>query len=369
MKKNIALICNSGFGTDGISMFVLNNHQFFSHDKAIYHLIYSYTRSDTQVIEAYVNDWCKNDDKSCFIHRKKGLIKFATKLKSYFEDNKIEVLHVHGSSAAVLAEMVVAKWAGVNKIIVHSHNTSSSHNTIHKILRPLVNVFADERLACGKLAGQWMYGKNKKFTVIPNCIDSEKFRFNDSTRKTYRKELGINDEEIVIGHVGRFNYIKNQSFLLELVKSLEKQQPNKFKLLLVGDGPMVDEVKDKCNSLELEDSVMILGNRKDVANLLMAMDVFCMPSLYEGFPIVSMETQASGLPTIISSNVSTEVKLTDLVSFLPIDRGVELWTDEVVKIVNNSRDRKSYADKIKDAGYDIRRSAKMLEDIYMDNPS
>ena len=209
-----------------------------------------------------------------------------------------------------------------------------------------------------------MYGKKKQFTVVPNCIDTESYRFNRHVRDDYRIILQLQDDEIVIGHVGKFSDVKNQSFLLKLLDSLGRRGDKHYKLLLVGHGPLEDQVKEECSSLGLDDKVMFLGNRNDVANLMMAMDVFCMPSLYEGFPIVAVEAQASGLPLLISSNVSPEVKITDIVFFLPIDKGTSEWEDEIIRVADTTRLRDCYDDKIKDAGYDISHSATMLESIY-----
>ena len=344
-------------------MFVLNNHRYFKHEGIKYHLIYSSIHSPEDVVEGYVKDFEKDGDKAMFIPKGNGLMKFARGLYQYLRNEKIDVLHVHGSSSAILIEMIVAKFAGVKKIVTHSHNTRGNHNTIHKILRPVVNCLADEKLACGEMAGRWMYGKHGKFLIIPNCIDTEIYKFDENIRNEVRKELGINEDVFVIGHVGVFSDVKNQRFLIHLIDRMKQHEKHVFTLVLIGLGGLKEQEEQEANSLGLSENVMFLGNRNDVNRIMMAMDVFCLPSLYEGFPIVSVEAQVSGLPTLLSRAISPEVCITDLVTLLPIEEA-ELWEQALEKMCLNRGKRDVYAKKIKNAGYDIRHSASMLEDVY-----
>lgn len=360
----VAIVCNSAFGTDGISMFVLNNHRFFQHRDTTCHLIYSSIHSAQEVIDRYVQDWRRNGDKVQFISKEHGIGEYIKELCVYLKKEKIDVLHVHGSSAAILLETFIAKLSGVKKVVTHSHNTRGNHNTAHKILRPLVNLLADEKLACGYSAGLWMYGKQHTFTVIPNCIETSLYTFDESVRSKIRKEFGIRDNQIVLGHVGTFTEVKNQFFLLRLLEALKKEEKSVYKLLLIGYGPLKETLMKECEKLRLCDDVLFLGNRNDVPQLMMAMDVFCMPSLFEGFPIVAVEAQASGLPSLLSNNISSEICLTDLVKFLPIDSGVTAWVEAIEKNVTIFERRFLYAQRIKDAGYDIYHSAQLLEEIY-----
>lgn len=359
----VGLVCNSAFGTDGISMFVMNNHRFFGHEKARYHLIYSSIHSPKIVVEGYIKDFMTDGDKVAFISKGNGLVKYAKELFLYLRNEKVDVLHVHGSSSAILIEIVVAKIAGVKKIVTHSHNTRGNHNIIHKILRPAVNWLADEKLACGDLAGKWMYGKHSKFTIIPNCIDTERYKYDENVRREIRTELGIDESSIVIGHVGMFTEIKNQKFLVHLINKLKTRSISEYKLLLIGHGPLKEQVEKEVDHLNLTNDVIFLGNRNDIPKIMMVMDVFCLPSLYEGFPIVSVEAQASGLPSLLSTNISPEICITDLVKLLPIE-DVDLWTQTLEEISLKNGGRGSYAHIIKDAGYDIHYSASMLEYAY-----
>ena len=360
----VALVCNSSFGTDGISMFVMNNHRFYNRKDSTYHLIYSSIHSPQEVIDCYVQDWCRDGDDAQFISKKNGIHAYANELYSFFKHKRIDVLHIHGSSSAVLLEVVIAKIAKVNRIVTHAHSTGGNHPFIHRLLRPLINILADVKLACGDNAGHWMYGEHAKFVVIPNCIDTKLYCFNKTVRDEVRKEIGSDSEEIVIGHVGYFQEVKNQSFLLDIMKSLSINSEKKYKLLLIGLGPMKEMIEDECKKLGLSENVLFLGNRNDVCRLMMAMDVLCMPSLFEGFPIVAVEAQASGLPVFVSKNVSKEIGITDLVYFISINEGPGPWVNALEKLVISNEARNLYADKVKEAGYDIRHSAEMLENIY-----
>lgn len=361
----VALVCNSTFGTDGISMFVLNNHRNYKHEHVRYHLIYSSIHVSEQIVDGYVKDFKKDGDKAVFISKGNGLMSYAINLYRYLRSEKIDVLHVHGSSSAVLLELVVAKIAGVRKTISHSHSTRGNHVHIHKILRPLIPLFADKLLACGENAGRWMYGKGKDFVIIPNCIQTSRFKFDETIRQKMRKELGLADNDVVIGHVGTFTDVKNHQFLLKILEALKKSgRETHYKLVLIGQGVLFDQVKSESVNMGLADDVLLLGIRSDIPQLMMMMDLFCLPSKYEGFPIVAVEAQAAGLPFLYSSNVSSKIGLTNLAEPLPVDRGVDEWVDAIERVACRPFDRTVYADNIKEKGFDLKYSAEKMESLY-----
>lgn len=364
-KMQVALVCNSTFGTDGISMFVLNNHRNYKHENVRYHLIYSSIHVPERIVDGYLRDFEKEGDKAVLIPKENGLMTYAFNLYRYLRSEKIEVLHVHGSSSAVLLELVVATIAGVKKTISHSHNTRGNHVHIHKILRPLVPLFADKLLACGENAGRWMYGKKKNFIIIPNSVQTSQFKFDEAIRQKMRDVLGLADDDLVIGHVGTFTDVKNQLFLLKILKALKNIKEDKhYKLVLIGHGPLFDHVKNESVKMGLADNVLFLGIRSDISQLMMMMDVFCLPSKYEGFPIVAVEAQAAGLPFLYSSTISGEINLTNLTKSLPIDKGVDVWAKAIMHMTNQHHDRNKYADLIRNKGYDIECSARRMEALY-----
>ena len=176
-------------------------------------------------------------------------------------------------------------------------------------MRPFSKRYATDYFACSELAGRYLFG-NKTFDqgkvkIIHNAIDLDKFKFDPDARKKLRKELGIDDETIVIGHVGRFVQTKNHHFLVYAFKKYHNKNPN-TKLLLIGTGPLEEKIKAQVKKLNLEDSVLFLGQRNDTNKLYSVMDIFCLPSLYEGLPVAGIEAQAAGLPCVYSDKVTIE---------------------------------------------------------------
>ena len=238
---------------------------------------------------------------------------------------------------------------------------------IHRILRPLVNAMADVRLGCGEAANRWMYGKRES-VVIKNGIDTCLYRFDATTRIQVRKELGIGDEVTVIGHVGGYNRQKNQQMLMYILKAIEAKNPSKdFCLISVGRGHTQKDVEQLASKLGVDGKVRFLGQRTDVPKLLNAMDMFFLPSLFEGFPIVAIEAQTAGLPLVIADTISKEVELTNLVHWLPIDKGAEVWAEKYYQIAHTKVNRVQYAPIVERKGFDARHSAQILQDIYVKN--
>ncbi len=178
-----------------------------------------------------------------------------------------------------------------------------------------------------KLAGISEFGKKAvdsgKVIVIPNAIDTKKYFYDGDKRNRKRFELGLQDY-FVVGHIGRFHPQKNHKFLLEIFKCIKEKQ-EKSKLVLVGDGPLRSQIENQIQKLGIEDSVMLLGSRSDVPEILQAMDVLVFPSLYEGLPGVVLEAQAAGLPCIVSDTVTEEVAITNLVKYLSLKREPYYW--------------------------------------------
>lgn len=236
-------------------------------------------------------------------------------LYSAFREHGYKLVHAHLSTMSVFA--LFAAWrAGVPVRICHNHSTAhwgEGKKTLLKyLLRPFNKLFATDWFACGEKAGRWMYGDRafemSKVHVMPNAIETEKFAFDPVARVQLRQELGIPQEAFVIGHVGRFTYAKNHEFLLRVFNLIKQQRPN-AKLLLVGEGELEQQVKNQVKQLGLESAVIFTGAREDVAKLYSTMDVFCLPSRYEGFAIVALEAQANGLACFFSDRITNEVIL------------------------------------------------------------
>ncbi|MBQ3013808.1 MAG: glycosyltransferase, partial [Clostridia bacterium] len=247
------------------------------------------------------------------------------KWDAFFREHpEYKILHSHVRSYASLY-LPIAKKHGV-KTIIHSHSTSNGSglsSVVKRILQSSLKKKADYLFACSEESGKWLFGKKairgENYRMIPNAVDTSKFSFNESVRSEMRTALEIDRETVVYGHVGRFHPAKNHMFLLEVFKGILAKQPNAV-LVVVGDGALRGEIEEKINSLGISDSVKLLGSRGDVAELMQAMDVFLLPSIWEGLPVVLIEAQAAGLPCLVSDTVTKEANLTGLCTYLPNDQ-------------------------------------------------
>ena len=285
---------------------------------------------------------------------KKALLDFFKGHPEY----RIVHCHLDCMSAIPLA---AAKKCGVPVRIAHSHNSSQDKNWKYLLKRYFMKKIpaaATHLFACSDEAGAFMFpGEN--VTVIKNGIESEKFTFDPAVREEMRRALGL-DTQIVVGHTGRFMPQKNHAFLIDVFAEVRKQAD--ATLLLVGEGPLREQIMEKVRALGLEDSVMFLGLRSDVHRILQAADVFVMPSLYEGLGIAAVEAQAAGLPCVLSETVPGACKLTDPVEFLPLEESPALWAEHILAVA--SARRTDTRAQILSAGYDIRNTADYLQEFY-----
>ncbi len=284
-----------------------------------------------------------------------------------------DIVHVHGNSGTMALEMLAAWIARVPVRITHGHNSSCRHKIINWILRPVMNVFSNYKVACGKKAGIWLY-KNKKHLVLDNGIYAEKYIFSKNIARDIRKELKVSDC-IVIGHVGNFEHVKNHEFLLDLFAELVKCNSKEFHLLLLGDGILKEAMIKKAQELGILSRVHFLGTVSDVPTYLSAMDIMVMPSFYEGVPLTLIEGQASGLPCVVSDTVSKEVNVTGTIEFCSLGAGINHWASYISQLVsmrdlsdfdNRLEVSKKNIESIKTAGFDVISQAEKLQAYYID---
>lgn len=294
-------------------------------------------------------------------------IEYHQFIKRIFKKNSYNFVHIHKNSAANMFLPEMVKRYTNAKLIVHSHNTNPSSGSklavaLHKLNKNKLIKLSDYRLACSDTAAEWMFGNDymdKNVTIIKNGIIVRDYIYNPKIRAKMRKKLGL-EGKFVVGHVGAFREQKNHQFLVKVFSKLNI--PN-VELVLVGDGPLKTKIKDQVKELNLEDKVKFLGSRNDVNDILQAFDVFVMPSLWEGLSIATIEAQASGLPLVLSAQVSRLTKVTPNVSFLSLDN-LNQW----IKKINELKDgfkRTDESEFIKKAGYDMSSSAKEIKKIYL----
>lgn len=287
---------------------------------------------------------------------------FTYMAEFYKEHQEYRIVHSHIDSMSYLP-LLAAKRAGVPYRIAHSHNTSIDKDfkyILKQYYRKRIKSVANIYCACGQEAGRFLFGKNANFSVFANAIQTDNFVYNEVTRNNKRKELDIEDKT-VIGHVGRLSYQKNHKFLLEIFSQIIKDEKNAV-LMLIGVGEKENEIRNRAKSLGLDDKVLFLGNRSDVNELYQAMDIFVMPSLFEGIPVVGVEAQFSGLPIVFSDKVPDEVAFTPLCTFIPLSSPADLWAKRILEIQKNEIDR-SHA--VIDNRYNIEFAYKKLENFYL----
>lgn len=288
---------------------------------------------------------------------------YTIRLAKLIRKQRYDLVHVHGNSATMTFDLLGAKLGGCKVRIAHSHNTSCTHVTEDKILRPLFYHLVTERYACGKAAGEWLY-RGRSFTVIPNGRDLKRLTYSRELREKFRRQWNM-EEAFVIGHVGSFNEVKNQEFTVDIFQKISEKNPN-ARLVLMGDGERMDAVKAQCQELGIAERVLFLGNVPNVAELLNAMDLMLLPSRHEGLPLVVMEWQASGLPCVLSDVITRECGLCDLVQYLPLDAGAEEWADVIAdtRIPERENACRMGQKALKAAGFDLEENAQNLKEMY-----
>lgn len=359
MAKKIRLLLINTVRTtqNGQSMFLLN---YLRHMDI----------SDMQVGYAAngIDDWARAELEGMGVKvhelsmRNRKPQQYVNALAEIIREGGYNVVHAHGNSATLATEMFAAERAGAPVRIVHSHNTRCGHPLVHKLLSPLMNKCANARFACGREAGEWLYGKGD-FAVIRNASDAQRFGFDPARRAAVRAQLGL-EGKTVIGTVGGMIEQKNPLFLVEAFAQARKDNQS-LHLLMVGDGSLRGDVEAKIRELGIEAHVTLTGRVNDVQDKLQAMDLMALPSIYEGFPCVLVEWQLNGLRALVSDAVTRDCDLTGQLEYLPPEK--VRWAGAMAQAqVQDARTERSSraAAQVAQAGYDIRTEAKRLKKMY-----
>ena len=281
----------------------------------------------------------------------------------FFTHSEYKIVHGHIANAAVFY-LGMAKHYRIPNRILHSHNTSPSDvlwkQFRNKLLTIPVSFVCNNQMACSESAARFLFGKHalSKVKILPNAIDLERYRFQESIRQEVRQELELGDS-FVIGHVGRFVPQKNHDFILKMFKEVSKRS-YEYVLLLVGDGDGRMKVEAQAKSMGIADRIRFLGIRKDVDRIMQAMDLFILPSLFEGLPVVGVEAQAAGLPCMFSNTITAEVQITKQVEFLPLNESA-LWIENILsarKVADRTQQTILFSD------FDIQQQVMVLRDYY-----
>lgn len=290
---------------------------------------------------------------------------YYTALNTFFSTHAYDVVHANLDcmSGFVLA---AAKRHGVKTRIAHSHSSSQDKDIkypIKMICKRIIPKYATDLFACGAQAGEWMFN-GADYTIKPNAIDLDKFDYSEAARRSIRAELGVPQDAFVIGHVGRFNKVKNQGFLLEVERAICARLDNVF-LVYVGDGDQRCEVQAMAVDMGISDKVRFSGVRNDVCDCMSAFDVFALPSLYEGLPLVLVEAQTSGLPCLITNTIPSDCDLTSLIRRLPLQ--YRSWVKEIISLESGVEfERKSNVSELASRGFEVSVTAENMQRFYLD---
>ena len=355
----------------GIENFVMNIYRNIDREKVQFDFLAHYGR------EAAFNDEIRSmggriyemppirDETHVYYWK---LFEYRRALNKFFEEHK-EYKIIHGQMTNTAAiYMPIAKKHGVTTRIAHSHNSHGKVGmlgVVTDILKKPVFKYATDLFACSEAAAKYFYPESYvnagKVTIVPNAVDAKKFQFNPEKRKQMRAEFGLEDK-LVIGCVGRFRAEKNQVFLIGVLKEALKIAPDAV-LLFAGDGPLEDDCKKKASEIGIGDKCVFLGIRSDIPDVMQAMDVLAMPSLFEGLPVTGIEAQASGLHCVVSDGITNEMNAIDMVHYVSLEAPLKKWAET---IVNAGRlPRKDTYEAVKRAGYDIHTIAPWLQEFYL----
>ncbi len=297
----------------------------------------------------------------------KHFVRNYQETKAVLAKKEWDVIHVHGNAAMYMLPLRLAKNLSYTHRIMHSHSIKAQNNVfslIHNLDRTKLPAFATQYLACSAAAGKWMFADHA-FTLSRNAIDVDSYRFVAEVRTKTRKNLGI-ENKFVVGHVGRFAAPKNHAFLLNVFAEMKRDCPESI-LMLIGDGELETTIKAKAEQLGIADSILFMGRRSNVGELMSAMDIFVLPSLYEGLGIVLVEAQCNGLPCVVSQEAyNEEVNVyPDRVSVLPLSCGAEAWAAHILSKASIQVNRNVDLDILRECGYDMKTEITKLEELYL----
>lgn len=302
----------------------------------------------------------------------KNHFEYVKSWKQLFKEHpEHKIIHGHVRSTASIY-LTIAKKSNL-LTIGHSHSTSNSvgvSSIVKFLLQLRIRKVGDYLFACGEEAGKWLYGKSvidqPNFFILNNGINPNEYRFDAQIRNKIRMKYNLKNK-FVIGHVGRFSEEKNHEFIIDVFNEVYKLNNDSI-LLLIGEGHLKRGIESKVNKLGLNHNIMFLGLQSNVNELLQGMDVYFMPSKFEGLPVTMIEAQASGIHSIISDSITSEVMITDLVKFLSLDMSPTLWAKNILEL-NKEHRRLDKTQDITDSGYDVNKNAKFMAEFYVDKYS
>lgn len=348
----------------GVETFIFNTTTHS--DKTKYKYDYLVHGTDHCIFEDEINDFYDDGEKHIFFIKKykEDILGCIKDLRKFYAENGQKYDYIHfqsGSTAEILYVYPFCKKYNF-EVISHSHNGNGYSPVVNSIFRRVVNKITTKRLSCSAEATRWLFGEGylNKTQIIVNGVDTDRFTYDESKRFKIRKQYSLSDE-LIIGHIGRFSEQKNHAFILQIFKSVLKRRPD-AKLLLVGVGELQDNIKKMSRTLGSDKSVIFAEEQMRTEDYYSAFDVFLMPSLYEGLPIVGVEAQCEGLECLFSDQIDKQILITDRARMISLDESPEVWADVILSI--EIKDRTRYSNEIKKSGYSLTDTVKKLEAVY-----
>lgn len=360
MKKiKVLMLVPNLFVANGVASFVMNYLRNLNHDEVQVDIA-SYKEGDS----IYYTEVEAAGGKMFFLPGIKNLPEHVKVCNKILSDGRYDIIHDNTLHISI-PMMWCAKRAGVRVRILHSHNSKMGETRIkelrNKAFRPVLCSLATDYLACSELAGQAMFGK-RTFTVLPNVIQTERYHFDENVRVLVRQEMNATDK-FVVGTVGRLADQKNPFFAIDVFKCLLKIVSN-AEYWWIGSGPLEEAVKDYINQKGLSENVRLLGSRDDVTSLYQGMDVFFLPSLFEGLSIVTVEAQAMGLPCVVSDVIPPEAEYTELLKRCSLQDSIEAWVEKIRNTQIKKTERKQYQEYLSESVFSDVGCGNRLKKIY-----
>lgn len=359
MRKVLIVITTAYLPTGGLAGVVMNYYRKIDMNNLQIDIA-----STNEAPDMLVNELAQNGSRYYCLGKRLHVLSYIFHL--YMLCKGYDVIHVNGNSATTVIEHLAAKMAGVKKRINHNHTSIPDHKTTSNLLYPLFKSLVTDRVACSDLAGNWLYGKGN-FKILRNAINVERYQCDAGTRKRIRADFGIENNDVVIGHVGKIYKPKNHPYLIRIFSEYHKLN-SQSKLLLVGDGVMRQEVETLVDELNIRKFVIFAGLRTDIPEMLQVMDYFVFPSIWEGMPLSVLEALSSGLMCVISDHITKDVMIGPNIHALPIESEPREWAEFIIDLPLPDRSSacKQNAQLLTEAGYNIKTVAKELLKLYIE---
>lgn len=358
-KIRVLMVVPSLRVANGVASFAMNYYRKLDRDRVKMDFL-AYRKIESP----YTDEIRKNGDSVYFVSSIKDIVKHYNECKKIMSDGHYDVIHDNTLHISIPL-MWCAKRLNVPVRILHSHNAKLGETKAKEIrnavFMPALKSCATDYLACSKVAGQMMFGSNH-FDILPNVISTKNFIYNEAVRSEVRGQMNAQNK-FVVGTVGRIAAQKNPFFAIEVFECFLKAHPE-AEYWWIGDGPLADQVTTCVKSKGLSDHVKLLGSRSDTAKLYQGMDVFFLPSVFEGLGIVGIEAQAMGLPCVVSDAVPQEVAYTDLVDFVSLDEPPQVWSEHLSTSSHREQCRTKYSKMLQKSVYSDERCGERMEALY-----